>query len=82
MGQAFEKPAFSGRLSMTVQMAKREGRQHGEAAPPVERSDPAFKPVALPALAAAMQAAAFRPRHPNASRKDVPPILRKDAMTD
>jgi hypothetical protein len=39
---------------------------------------PAFKPVALPALAAAMQAARFHPQSPKV--QELPAILRKEAM--
>ncbi len=39
---------------------------------------PAFKPVALPALAAAMQAARFQPQSPKV--QELPAILRKEAM--
>jgi hypothetical protein len=39
---------------------------------------PAFKPVALPALAAAMQAARFQPQLPKV--QELPAILRKEAV--
>ena len=39
---------------------------------------PAFKPVALPALAAAMRSA--KPRPTKAKKPELPAILRKDAM--
>jgi len=42
-----------------------------------DRADAAFKPVALPALAAAVKAAKDKPRE--APRHELPPILRKEA---
>ena len=42
------------------------------------RADAAFKPVALPALAAAVKAAQDKPRE--APHRELPPILRKDAV--
>ncbi len=44
---------------------------------PEARADAAFKPVALPALAAAVEAAKDRQRE--AARRELPPILRKEA---
>jgi hypothetical protein len=41
------------------------------------RADAAFKPVALPAVAAAVKAAKDKPRE--APRHELPPILRKEA---
>ncbi len=41
------------------------------------RADAAFKPVALPALAAAVKAAQDKPRE--APQRELPPILRKEA---
>ena len=38
---------------------------------------PAFKPVAMPALKAAVRA--IRPQPPRAGERDLPAILRKDA---
>ena len=44
------------------------------------RADAAFKPVALPALAAAVQAA--KPRRPQQPPRDLPPILRQEGAVD
>jgi hypothetical protein len=41
------------------------------------RADAEFKPVALPALAAAVKASKDRPRE--APHRELPPILRKEA---
>jgi hypothetical protein len=60
---------------MTQQASDREirqGRQNGA------RPIPAFKAVALPALAAAVQAAKGQPNRPKTS--ELPAILRKEAM--
>jgi hypothetical protein len=50
----------------------RQGQQNGA------RTIPAFKAVALPALAAAVQAAKRQPNRPKAS--ELPAILRKEAV--
>ena len=44
------------------------------------RADAAFKPVALPALAAAVRAA--KPRRPHQPPRDLPPILRQEGAVD
>jgi hypothetical protein len=44
------------------------------------RADAAFKPVALPALAAAVKAAREKPRE--APHRELPPILRNETAVD
>jgi hypothetical protein len=60
---------------MTQQASNREIRQGQQ---PSAQSIPAFKAVALPALAAAVQAAKRQPNHQKIS--ELPAILRKEAM--
>ncbi|MBZ6076236.1 hypothetical protein [Microvirga puerhi] len=62
---------------MTKQMTERD-RQSQQLSG--RQPYPAFKPVALPALAAAVQAANLRPTPPR--QHELPAILRKEAMTD
>lgn len=60
-------------------MTRDATQQQNRPEPASHRSQiPAFKPVALPALAAAMQAAKPQPRHPRT--QELPAILRKEAM--
>lgn len=60
---------------MTQQAAERTPRQQS----PVTQSEtPAFKPVALPALAAAVHAVRPQPRPPKS--QDLPAFLRKEAL--
>ena len=44
------------------------------------RAEAVFKPLALPALAAAVRAA--RPQPPRHSARELPPALRRDAETE
>jgi hypothetical protein len=60
---------------MTQQASDREIQQ---SQPYAARSIPAFKAVALPALAAAVQAAKRQPNRPKTS--ELPAILRKEAV--
>jgi hypothetical protein len=60
---------------MTMQTQNQERRSGREAK---AETIPAFKPVALPALAAAMRAAQARPSKPKETA--LPAILRKDAI--
>jgi hypothetical protein len=60
---------------MTQQASDRDTRPGEQSAP---RSIPAFKAVALPALAAAVQAAKLQQSRPKIS--ELPPILRKEAV--
>jgi hypothetical protein len=62
---------------MTQASADRENRSQ---LPTVRSEIPVFKPVALPALAAAMHAARQQPRQPKI--QELPAILRKEAMLD
>jgi hypothetical protein len=41
-----------------------------------------FKPIAIPALAAAVSAGAGRPDRKSARREELPAILRQDAFVD
>jgi len=61
---------------MTQQNTDRENRTDSSSRPD-NQTAPEFKPVALPAVAAAVHAARPRPKH---SKKQLPAILRKDAM--
>jgi hypothetical protein len=54
-----------------------ESRSQTQKTRPESRT-PAFKPVALPAVAAAMRAARPQPRRPK--NHELPAILRKEAM--
>jgi hypothetical protein len=74
-----EQPAFLGRNFVTNQIAERDSRPH-QAAQTERQKQPAFKPVALPALAAAVHAAGLRSRP--SQQHALPAILRKEAMTD
>lgn len=65
---------------VTNQIAERDGQPHRRAAQTERQQLPAFKPVALPALAAAVHAAGLRSRP--SRQHDLPAILRKEAMTD
>jgi len=56
---------------MSQQNANRDGRGNDQAA------KPAFKPVALPAVAAAVRAAKQQPNRPHS--RQLPAILRKEA---
>ena len=62
---------------MSQQTSDRGSRQQGQAS---TQSEPAFKPVALPALAAAVRAAKQQPKR--AKTAELPAILRKDAALD
>lgn len=63
--------------NMTQQAETRATRPR----PPVAQSEtPAFKPVALPALAAAVHAVREQPRLPKS--QELPAILRKEAIVD
>lgn len=55
-----------------VQPERPQAERHREL-----RADAAFKPLALPALAAAVHATRLQPRRVKV--QDLPPILRKDA---
>jgi hypothetical protein len=67
------------RLSQGENMTRNANQQQNRPEPANVRSAiPAFKPVALPALAAAMQAAKPKPRRPKS--QELPAILRKEAM--
>jgi hypothetical protein len=57
---------------MIDQVHRRDWESERRATP---RAEEVFKPVALPALAAALRAA--RPRPPETPRQDLPPFLRK-----
>ncbi len=58
---------------MIQQASNRDVRSNGQTAQPV----PTFKPVALPALAAAVRAVKIQPKRPR--NPELPAILRKDA---
>jgi hypothetical protein len=62
---------------MTLHASKRDQQSNTQAA---AQTIPAFKPVALPALAAAMRSA----KHQSVKTKtfELPAILRKEAMLD
>ena len=62
---------------MTQQAATRTTRPQPSAP---QQETPAFKPVALPALAAAVHAVREQPRHPKS--QELPAILRKEAIVD
>lgn len=62
---------------MTQQAAERTPRDRTQIAP---SEAPAFKPVALPALAAAVLAVKQQPRLPKS--QELPAILRKEAIVD
>ncbi len=51
-----------------------------QASPEAAQAVPAFKPVALPALAAAMRSAKQQPA--KAKTQELPAILRKEALLD
>jgi len=69
---------FPGRILVTTPIAERDPQQLNR---PAERpQQPAFKPVALPALAAAVQAASLQSPRPRPN--ELPAILRKEAMMD
>lgn len=55
----------------------RESRWEAQGA---SKNSPGFKPVALPALAAAVEAAKMNAPQPK--QRELPPILRKDAALD
>jgi hypothetical protein len=61
--------------TMTQQSSDHEPRSNDQTA---DRSIPAFKPVALPALAAAVRATKRQPGRPKTS--EPPAILRKEVM--
>ncbi|MEZ0171868.1 hypothetical protein [Microvirga sp. TS319] len=62
---------------MTVRAPNRDQQPHSKAP---AQAIPAFKPVALPALAAAMRSAKRQPAKPKTV--ELPAILRKEAMLD
>ncbi|MCB8820237.1 hypothetical protein [Microvirga rosea] len=65
---------------MTKQIAERDSQPRHHAIHAARHPHPAFKPVALPALAAAVQAANLKTKQPR--QHALPAILRKEAMTD
>ncbi|QFU15892.1 hypothetical protein [Microvirga thermotolerans] len=65
---------------MTTPNAERDSQASYRPAPAGRAPQPAFKPVALPALAAAVRAAGQRIERPRTNA--LPAILRKEAMTD
>lgn len=65
---------------MTKLIAERDSQPRHQAATRSGRHEPAFKPVALPALAAAVHVAGLRSSQPK--QHELPAILRKEAMTD
>ncbi|MGO4573011.1 hypothetical protein [Microvirga sp. 2TAF3] len=62
---------------MSKKIAERETRSDRQTA---QQPEPAFKPVALPAVAAAVHVAGLQPNRPK--KHELPAILRKEAMTD
>jgi len=73
-----EMGCFPGRILVTTPIAERDPQQRQR--PAARPQQPAFKPVALPALAAAVHAANLRAPRPRPNA--LPAILRKEAMTD
>jgi hypothetical protein len=69
-----EQPAITGGNPMTLHAPNHDLRPSSKEAQAI----PAFKPVALPALAAAMRSAKHRPAI--AKKPELPAILRKEAM--